>query len=36
LASRDRKALEGVVRELWTVLPADTEERQRGYSSGVR
>ena len=36
LAKKDRKALEGVVRELWTVLPADVEDRQRGYSSGVR
>jgi molecular chaperone DnaK len=36
LASRDRKRLEETVRELWRLLPADAEERQRGYSSGVR
>jgi molecular chaperone DnaK len=36
LANGDRNGLEGIVRELWKVLPADTEERQRGYSSGVR
>ena len=36
LAARDRVALEKVTRELWTVLPPDAQERERGYSSGVR
>jgi len=36
MAQRDRAALERVVRELWTILPADAEERMLGYSSGVR
>ena len=36
LAGGDRVALEKVTRELWTVLPPDAQERERGYSSGVR
>jgi len=36
MGQRDRAALERVVRELWTILPADAEERMLGYSSGVR
>jgi molecular chaperone DnaK len=36
LSRGDRSALEGVVRELWKLLPPDAAERRLGHSSGVR
>jgi molecular chaperone DnaK len=36
LASRDPRGLEDATRGLWKLMPADTEQRQRSYSSGVR
>jgi molecular chaperone DnaK len=35
-ARGDRSALEGIVRELWKLLPADAAQRRLGHSSGVR
>jgi molecular chaperone DnaK len=36
IAAKDRAALEAATRELWKVLPPDADDRERGYSSGVR
>jgi hypothetical protein len=34
--SGNRRELESVVRELWKLLPEDSEERALSFNSGVR
>jgi molecular chaperone DnaK len=36
ITSENRRRLEGVVRKLWALLPAEARQRQRAYQSGLR